>query len=101
MTDYAEKQEYESRAEGTGHFDLFRQFAVRLRMLREKAGLSIEELAEMLEVKPITIYTWELWDTCTKYRRPSECCRSTAIKGHSDTLSEKIEKILLFVKYTP
>jgi transcriptional regulator with XRE-family HTH domain len=28
-------------------------------MLRERAGLSVEELAEMLEVKITTIYKWE------------------------------------------
>ena len=36
------------------------RFAVRLRFLREKAGLSHEELAEKVGVKPITVYTWEL-----------------------------------------
>ena len=35
------------------------RFAVRLRSLREKAGLSVEELAEVLEVKIDTIYKWE------------------------------------------
>ena len=35
------------------------RFAVRLRTLREKAGLSVEEVAEAVGVKPITIYSWE------------------------------------------
>ena len=35
------------------------RFAVRLRMLREKAGLTVDELAEQLKVKPVTIYGWE------------------------------------------
>ena len=35
------------------------RFAVRLKSLREKAGLSVDELAELLEVKVITIYKWE------------------------------------------
>ena len=36
------------------------RFAVRLKMLREKRGMSVEELAETLEVSQITVYTWEL-----------------------------------------
>lgn len=35
------------------------RFAARLRMLRGKAGLTVEELAEKLNVKPITVYGWE------------------------------------------
>lgn len=35
------------------------RFAVRLRALREKAGLSVEEVAEAVGVKPITVYGWE------------------------------------------
>ncbi len=35
------------------------RFAVRLRMLREKAGLTVEELAEAMEVTPTTVYDWE------------------------------------------
>jgi transcriptional regulator with XRE-family HTH domain len=35
------------------------RFAVRLRTLREKAKLSVEELAEKMNVTPTTIYDWE------------------------------------------
>jgi len=35
------------------------RFAVRLRNLREKAGYTIEGLAEALEASPSTIYSWE------------------------------------------
>ena len=35
------------------------RFAVRLKVLREKAGLTVEEFAEKLSVKPITVYGWE------------------------------------------
>jgi len=35
------------------------RFAIRLRKLREDAGLSIEEVAAALGVSPNTIYYWE------------------------------------------
>ena len=35
------------------------RFAVRLRSLREKAGLSVEELADELEISTISVYKWE------------------------------------------
>jgi transcriptional regulator with XRE-family HTH domain len=35
------------------------RFAERLRMLREKKGLSVEEVAESLGVTQQTVYTWE------------------------------------------
>ena len=35
------------------------RFAVRLRMLREKAKLSVEELAEKSGIPRTTIYNWE------------------------------------------
>ncbi len=35
------------------------RFAARLKMLREKAGLSVEELAESLGVTDQCIYDWE------------------------------------------
>ena len=35
------------------------RFAVRLKMLRERAELSVQELAEILEVQSITVYKWE------------------------------------------
>lgn len=36
------------------------RFAVRLRTLREKAGLTVEEVAEQIEVPAKTIYHWEI-----------------------------------------
>ncbi|MGL6195578.1 MAG: helix-turn-helix transcriptional regulator [Thermoguttaceae bacterium] len=35
------------------------RFAIRLRSLREKAGLTVEEVAEKLGVSNRTIYAWE------------------------------------------
>ncbi len=35
------------------------RFAVRLRMLREKAGLTPEQVAEALDVSPNAVYRWE------------------------------------------
>jgi len=35
------------------------RFAERLRMLREKTGMTVEELAEKTGVSKITLYTWE------------------------------------------
>jgi len=35
------------------------RFAVRLRTLREKAGLSHEEVANLLETTETTVYRWE------------------------------------------
>ena len=35
------------------------RFAVRLKMLREKAGWTVEELAEQLGVSDQTVYYWE------------------------------------------
>ena len=35
------------------------RFAVRLKMLREKAKLTVEQFAEAIGVKPITVYGWE------------------------------------------
>ena len=35
------------------------RFAVRLRSLREKAGLTVEEVAEALGVSCKTVYSWE------------------------------------------
>ena len=35
------------------------RFAVRLKTLREKAGYTVEEFAEALEVSLNTIYSWE------------------------------------------
>ena len=38
------------------------RFAVRLKMLREKAGMSVEELAESTGIKKSTLYYWESGD---------------------------------------
>ena len=35
------------------------RFAVRLKMLRERAGLSVDELAEKSGVPRATLFTWE------------------------------------------
>ncbi len=35
------------------------RFAARLKMLREKAGLSVDELAEKSGIPVQTLYTWE------------------------------------------
>ena len=35
------------------------RFAVRLKMLREKAGLSVAELSEKTEIPKKTIFEWE------------------------------------------
>ena len=35
------------------------RFAIRLRKLREEAGLSVIEIADAMEVTPTTIYDWE------------------------------------------
>ena len=35
------------------------RFAERLRMLREKEGLTVDELAEKSGIPMITLYTWE------------------------------------------
>ena len=35
------------------------RFAVRLRSLREKAGLTVEEAAEAIGVSYVTLYDWE------------------------------------------
>jgi len=35
------------------------RFAIRLRMLREKAGLTVQELADKVEVPAKSIYNWE------------------------------------------
>ncbi len=35
------------------------RFAVRLRMLREKAGLTVNEVAEQLGVSYVAVYNWE------------------------------------------
>jgi len=41
------------------------RFAVRLKELREKRKLSVEEAAELIGIAPTTIYGWE-----TGYRQP-------------------------------
>ena len=41
------------------------RFAARLRKLREKAGLTVEELTEVTGIPPGTLYCWE-----AGYRRP-------------------------------
>ncbi len=35
------------------------RFAARLKMLREKAGLSVDELAEKSGIPSLTLYRWE------------------------------------------
>jgi transcriptional regulator with XRE-family HTH domain len=35
------------------------RFAIRLRALREKAGLTVEEVAASIEMKAATVYSWE------------------------------------------
>ena len=35
------------------------RFAIRLRKLREEAGLSVIEVADAMNVTPTTIYDWE------------------------------------------
>ena len=35
------------------------RFAERLRMLREKKKMTVEELAAVLKVQPIAVYKWE------------------------------------------
>lgn len=39
------------------------RFAIRLRQLREKAGLTVEELAERMEIVPRTVFRWESQET--------------------------------------
>ena len=41
------------------------RFAARLRMLREKAGYTVEELTEETGIPPGTLYSWE-----AGHRRP-------------------------------
>jgi len=42
------------------------RFAVRLRRLREKAGLTHEQVAEALETTPTTVYRWEAGENFPK-----------------------------------
>jgi len=40
------------------------RFGTRLRKLREKAGLTVEELAEITGIPNPTLYRWECGDRC-------------------------------------
>ena len=40
------------------------RFAVRLKMLREKKKMTIEELAELTGIPQTTLYRWENGDRC-------------------------------------
>ena len=40
------------------------RFAVRLKTLREKAGISVHELAELTEIPFQTLFKWESADRC-------------------------------------
>jgi len=53
------------------------RFAARLRMLREKEGLTVEELAEKTGIPMITLYTWE-------------CGRRTPVKEEFPALAEAL-----------
>ena len=44
------------------------RFATRLRKLREKAGLTLQEVAEALGISYKTVYSWEAGHTEPKFQ---------------------------------
>ncbi len=56
------------------------RFAVRLRMLREKAGLTPEQVAEALGVKPRTVYRWESMQTDPSIEQLAELAEVLAVR---------------------
>ena len=65
------------------------RFAVRLKSLREKAGLTIEEFAETVEVKVITVYTWELGTRAPNIADLPKIAESLGLKSIRTLFPEK------------
>jgi transcriptional regulator with XRE-family HTH domain len=61
------------------------RFAVRLKTLREKAGLTVEEMAGALEISATSIYRWE-----ADLRQP----QISDLPKIADALSVKIRVLL-------
>ncbi len=65
------------------------RFAVRLRMLREKAGLTVEEVATELGVKTITVYGWEQGRSMPHFDNIPAIAELFSFKRSRDVLPEK------------
>ena len=65
------------------------RFAVRLRMLREKAGYSVEQLAEALEVPTISVYHWEQGRNAPSFNSLPKIAKLFGFKRTRDLLPEK------------
>jgi len=89
---------YESRTERTGHVDVFRTVRRPIADVAREGGT----LCRRGCGKPRSQNNYHLylgtWYTGSQYRRPTRNCRNLKIKGHSDSFSEKIKNLLLFVK---
>ncbi len=62
------------------------RFAARLKMLREKAGLSVDELAGLLAVTDQCIYDWEAGRRQPKISDLPSIAQALALKKIKDTL---------------
>jgi len=56
------------------------RFAVRLRSLREKRGMSVEELAEASGVPDKTLYRWESADSAPDIEKFPQLAEALGIK---------------------
>ena len=65
------------------------RFAVRLKMLREKAGLTAEELAEALGVHFNTVYHWERSHSFPQCRQLPLLAEALKLKGVRTLFPEK------------
>ena len=65
------------------------RFAVRLRTLRKKAGLSIEELAEQSSVPAPSLYRWESGNFTPPVERLPDLAAGLGLKNVQKILPEK------------
>ncbi len=65
------------------------RFAARLKMLREKAKLSVEDLADRLGVTPTTVYHWEKSHSFPKCGQLPLIAEALSLKGVRPLFPEK------------
>jgi len=65
------------------------RFAVRLRSLREKRGMSVEEFAENLGLSAITVYQWEQGKHAPSFDKIPEIAEFFGFKRTRDVLPER------------
>jgi len=59
------------------------RFAARLKMLRERAGMSVEELAEQSGIPVQTLYKWERAHSAPAIDRFPELAEALAVKART------------------